>query len=334
MKRTLIFSLLALALAMILPGLSALFLPSWAPTVPPESAGEDVPAAEAVFFDIDGSIAVTVLHHGQTLTMTMAEYLPGVLSGEMSPDFAAAALEAQAVAARTYALARRHVSGSHPEAQVCDSAECCQVWLDEAECRARWGESYGENMARMRAAVAATNGEVLTYQGEPIQACFHSSSPGRTESSQALWGTELPYLVSVDSPETGADVPGFVSTRELRPEEFREVILTRYPDSELRTALPPDWLGECREDPGGRVAEIEVGGTAISGTEMRSLFSLRSASFTLVWTGQSFLFTVTGFGHGAGMSQYGANVMAREGADYRTILAHYYPGTTLEKRIG
>ena len=333
MKRTLIFSLLALALALLLPGLAALLLPSWDPGAAPETVPEVAPAAEAVFFDIDGSTAVTVLHRGRVLTMTMAEYLPGVLSGEMSPDFAAPALEAQAVAARTYALARRGVSGNHPEAQVCDQAGCCQVWLDETECRARWGESFGANMARMRAAVAATNGEVLTYEGEPIQACFHSSSPGRTESSQALWGTELPYLVSVDSPETATDVPGFVTALELRPEEFREVILAKYPESELRTALPPDWLGECRLDEGGRVAEIEVGGTAIPGTEMRSLFDLRSASFTLAWTGQSFLFTVTGFGHGAGMSQYGANVMAQEGADYRAILAHYYPGTTLEKKI-
>ena len=130
-------------------------------------------------------------------------------------------------------------------------------------------------------------------------------------------------------PETADDVPNFISTVEVAPEDFRETILSEYPGCAITETLPPDWLGARTLDTGGRVASIRVGGTPISGTKMRSLFSLRSASFTLEWTGRSFLFTVTGYGHGAGMSQYGANVMAREGSTWREILSHYYPGTEL-----
>lgn len=143
-----------------------------------------------------------------------------------------------------------------------------------------------------------------------------------------LWGTSLPYLVSVDSPETAEDVPNYISTLEVSPEDFRDTILAALPEADLST-LPPEWVGESALDSSGRVAAIRVGGLAVPGTRMRTLFSLRSTNFTLEWTGRSFLFTVTGFGHGAGMSQYGANVMAQEGSTYGEILSHYYPGTVL-----
>ncbi len=326
MKRCICVSLLALALSLAL----AVTLPRWMGPPPIPEAGSAPAAEPAVFYDADGMTVLRLLHKGEVKTMTLAEYLPGVLAGEMPADFAPAALCAQAVAARTYALQQRRKE-AHPQADVCSDPACYQVWLDEAEQRARWGEDEPVFIARMRAAVAATNGEYLTYEGEPILCCFHSSSAGYTESSANLWGEALPYLVSVESPETAADVPDYVSRVEVSAQEFREVILSRFPEAELKTTLPPDWLGARSTDTSGRVAGVRVGGVAIPGTEMRSLFGLRSACFDLAWTGMSFRFTVTGYGHGAGMSQYGANVMARGGADYREILAHYYPGTELKR---
>ena len=327
MKRCILVSLLALTLVMAM----TLTLPRLLPERPvTEEAPAPSAAAEAVFYDADGMMVLRVLHHGEIKTMTLAEYLPGVLAGEVPVDFAPAALCAQAVAARTYVLAQQH-KDAHPAAEVCSDPACCQVWLDETERQALWGEDEAANMARMRSAVAATNGEYLSYEGEPILCCFHSSSPGYTESSANLWGKALPYLVSVESPETAGDVPNYVSTVELSAEEFREVILSRYPDAELKTTLPPDWLGTRTEDMSGRVASVQVGGTAIPGTALRAMFGLRSACFDLKWTGMSFRFTVTGYGHGAGMSQYGANVMAGNGADYQEILTHYYPGTELKR---
>ena len=332
MKRCFLLSALALILALALP----LLLPMAAPDsirerlFPPSPAPVFRPQEEAVPGTPDGRTRVSLLAGDEVRLLTMEEYLPGVLAGEMPVSFQPEALRAQAVAARTFAAYHAgHAAPRHPEAEVCSDSGCCQVWLGEAELRDRWGADYEANMGRIRSAVESTDGQILTYGGEPILSCFHASSAGATENSAVLWGRALPYLVSVDSPETASDVPGFVSTVEVWPEEFREVILSAYPDAGLTDTIPPDWLGSRTLDTSGRVAAIRVGGQAVPGTAMRSLFSLRSAHFTLEWTGHSFLFTVTGSGHGAGMSQYGANVMAREGADFAAILAHYYPGTEL-----
>ena len=340
MKRCILVSLLLLAFALLLPLAAPRIAPVRIPAIParavtptPGEAGDPPGAesgAEVLRPRADESVTVSFFHDGQVRQITLADYLPGVLAGEMPAAFEEDALRAQAVAARTFAAFHKlRGAPAHPGADVCDDPACCQVWIGEEELRDRWGENYDLYQRRILSAVAATDGEYLTFEGEPILACFHSSSPGQTEASAALWGTPLPYLVSVDSPETADDVPNFISTVEVAPEDFRETILSEYPGCAITETLPPDWLGARTLDTGGRVASIRVGGTPISGTKMRSLFSLRSASFTLEWTGRSFLFTVTGYGHGAGMSQYGANVMAREGSTWREILSHYCPGTEL-----
>ena len=273
---------------------------------------------------------LTILKDGQVLTMSLEEYLPGVIAGEMPASFRPQALRAQAVASRTYALRRMgEPSPRHPSAQLCADGGCCQVWLSEQERRDRWGEDFARYEAAVRSAAEDTAGMILTYGGEPILACFHASSPGRTESSGAVWGTALPYLVSVDTPEGPGDVPGFVSTAELTPEALREGIRSLAPRAPF-DGPPEDWVGERVLDTGGRVAAIRIGGTTVPGAAVREVFSLRSACFTLDWTGESFLFTVRGSGHGAGMSQYGAQVLAGQGASWQEILAHYYPGARLE----
>ena len=193
--------------------------------------------------------------------------------------------------------------------------------------RANWGEEYEENLSRIRAAVADTAGESLRYRGEPVFAAFHASSAGATEDSGAVWSPR-PYLVSVDSPETARDVPGYISSLRCAPIDFRDVILSAYPQADF-SGPEAAWIGELRRDGSGRVAGAVLGGVEIPGKELRRLFSLRSTAFTLEYREGDFLFTVVGSGHGVGMSQYGAMVLARDGADYRGILTHYYPGTEL-----
>ena len=325
MKKALLLSLAAFCLALLLPNLlrrTAVRPVVAAPALRPESETAS-PAGP------DGSVTVTLLHDGEVLTLTMAEYLPGAVAGEMPASFAAEALRAQAVASRTYALRRAGQACSrHPQAALCDDPGCCQRWLDEEQRRTLWGAEYDRWAAAVEAAEQDTDGAILVSGGEPILACFHASSPGRTESSAAVWGAALPYLVSVDSPESAETVPGFVTEAVFSPEEFRAAVLDAHPAAGL-TGKPETWLGQRVTDAAGRTALLQVGDAALTGTELRQLFSLRSAAFTLEWTGESFLFTVTGSGHGAGMSQYGANVMAAEGASWREILAHYYPGTEL-----
>ena len=333
MKRCMLTSILSLLFSLLLPvsvpyaagvsGIGALPGSSGAASAaPPET-----PAP--VFSGFDALTGITLLRGGAVETLSMAEYLPGVVAGEMPASFEPDALRAQAVAARSYALARRNAPpAAHPQCALCDDPGCCEVYLTADERAERWGEQYDLWESRIEEAVRDTDGVYLVYDGEPITACFHASSAGYTESGAAVWGGDVPYLVSVSSPETASDVPNFVTTAEFSPESFREKFLAAYPEADL-SAQPPDWVGERTVDPSGRVSSVRIGNIFVPGTKMRSIFSLRSANFTLAWTGRSFLFTVSGSGHGAGMSQYGANVMAKNGSVWQEILAHYYPGTSL-----
>lgn len=332
MKRCVLMSVLSLLFSLLLPVSVQHAVGASIGEAPPEAspAASAAPeSAAAVSSGLDALTGVTLLRGGAVETLSMAEYLPGVVAGEMPASFDPDALRAQAVAARSYALARMLTPpAAHPQCALCDSPGCCEVYLTAEARRERWGEQYDLWETRIEEAVRETDGVYLVYDGEPVAACFHASSAGYTESGAAVWGGDVPYLVSVSSPETAADVPNFVTTAEFSPESFREIFLAAYPEADL-SAQPPEWIGERTIDPSGRVSSVRVGDVSVPGTKMRSIFSLRSANFTLAWTGRSFLFTVSGSGHGAGMSQYGANVMAKNGSTWREILAHYYPGTSL-----
>ncbi len=296
--------------------------PPDAPTASPEASALPQAAAGS-----DAAIIFTASMDGETVTVDMASYLPGVVAAEMPASFEAEALKAQAVAARTYILYCMGLEKeAHPDADVCGDSGCCKAYLSEVALRERWGDNFDTYWAAIRASVTETDGLYLTYEGSAIQA-VHSSSAGQTEDSGSLWGA-LPYLTSVESPETEADVPGYISTVEVSPEDFRETIQGYSPEAALGED-PAAWVGAATETAGGRVDTLLVGGVEISGQALRSLFGLRSTAFTLAYTGESFLFTVTGYGHGVGMSQYGANVLAQGGSSFDAILAHYYPGTVL-----
>ena len=170
----------------------------------------------------DERTTLTVLTEDGPIPMTMAEYLPRAVAAEMPASYGQEALKAQAVAARSYVLSGKR----HADADVCTDHGCCLAYHSEDELRALWGEDYDGNMALVRAAVTATDGQVLTYQGEIIEAAFHASSAGRTESSAAVWSA-LPYLVSVPSPETEENVPGLLSSAVFTPEELSAVTSLR-----------------------------------------------------------------------------------------------------------
>lgn len=270
--------------------------------------------------------SISVLHGGEIYTVPLEKYLVGVVAAEMPADFEPEALKAQAVAARTYTLYCA-AAAKHGDTQVCTSFACCQAWKSEDAMRQSWGEDFDRHYAKISAAVDDTAGQFLTYEGEPVFSAFHSSSAGRTESCGAIWSA-LPYLVSVESPENENNVPGYTSQVELSPLDFRDTLLYACPEADF-SGEESSWIGPVNLEDSGRVDSVELGGVLYSGTKLRELFALRSTAFTLDYTGTSFLFNVTGFGHGVGMSQYGANVMAAEGTDYTAILAHYYPGTRL-----
>lgn len=279
---------------------------------------EDMPARTAA----DSRTTIAVLTDGAPAAMTMAEYLPRAVAAEMPASFEMEALKAQAVAARTFVLANTR----HENADVCTDGGCCVAYLDESVLRERWGGDFAQNMKRVRDAVSATDGLYLTYNGQAIQAAFHASSAGATESSAAIW-SPAPYLVSVPSPESAETVPGLVATARFTADELSAALGLDPSGS------PAEWIGDIRLDQAGRVESASVCGAAFSGGQLRSRLGLRSTAFTVEWDGSRFVFTVSGYGHGVGMSQYGAHLYARQGMRFQDILAHYYPGTVLSDYV-
>ena len=326
MKKIIFVSFLLLLAAILIPLVFA-ERPLHAETPGGTGTAAENPSAEESW---DARQQVRVQDGQEIETVTLRDYLPGVLAGEMPASFEPEALKAQAVAARTYILyCRQRTNTAHPEADVCNDAACCKAYVSEEQLRSQWGDAYAANMEKIQSAVQETDGVYLTYDGEPIQAVFHSSSAGRTEDSGNLW-SEVPYLVSVESPESEQMVPNYVSTVEMSPEEFKSSLLEQAPDADL-SGDPAGWITDVQYNATGRVASMDIGGQTLTGGQARTAFGLRAAAFQVQYTGAAFRFTVTGYGHGVGMSQYGANAMAQNGADYREILLHYYTGVQLSE---
>ncbi|MDO5400467.1 MAG: stage II sporulation protein D [Eubacteriales bacterium] len=258
---------------------------------------------------------------GSTEEVDREAYLLGVVLAEMPASFEEEALKAQAVAARTYTQKARTTGGKHGDGSLCRDAACCQAYMDPEEYLSRGGAL--SDLARVRTAVEATRGQVLTYEGELIEATYFSCSGGSTEDAAAVWGTEFPYLQAVQSPgEEGA--AHFTDTVRFTDAEFAQALGADLPEGE-------DWFGEVRYTDGGGVKSMEIAGTTYPGTRLRSLLGLRSTAFTLEAADGEIVITTRGFGHRVGMSQYGADAMAATGSTYREILAHYYPGTALSE---
>lgn len=278
---------------------------------------------------IDGGTMLNVLIDGKIQQMSLEDYIWGVVAAEMPASFQIEALRAQAVAARTYAMNKADgISKEHPDAQLCGNPGCCQAYISHDQAAKNWGDSAKENEKKITEAVKSTAGEVILYQGELIDAVFFSSAAGATLDAVEVWGGSVPYLVSVDSPE-GEEVPHYHTDVTYTAEEFRTIFLKEYPDAKLEGS-PAAWFGEAVRTASGGVNTIAVGGISVKGTVIRTLFSLRSSVFAVEPTETSVTFRVTGNGHGVGMSQYGANALAKQGKTYQEILKWYYTGVTVE----
>ncbi len=319
------------AAALLLP-LLALDAPETPVMEPPEPSPLPSAAAEpspAAAWDAGQPVRV-LLEDGTVAELTMAEYLWRVVAAEMPASFEPEALAAQAVCARTYSLWKMQ-AGSHrgSGADLCSDSHCCQAYIEPEEAAGRWGGLAETYTAKIAAAVAATDGQALTYDGRVIQAAFFSSAAGRTEDAAAVWGNSLPYLVPVDSPE-GEEVPNYHTTVTLTAQELRALAQEEHPDAVL-TGDSAGWIRDVTYTASGRVAQLSLGGVTLSGGAARELFGLRSASFTVEEAEGVFTFSVTGYGHGVGMSQYGANAMAKAGNSWREIVEHYYTGAKAER---
>ena len=301
------------------------YLAAGGPAAEPEPAA---PETAAVHHDRD--VTLTIQDGDTTEQMTLERYLTGVVRGEMPASFEMEALRAQAAAERSYVYYQLAAGrkDAHPDADFCTDHTCCSADLSETAAREKWGGDFAPWNTRVEQAVSDTDGQVVLYNGRPILAVFHSSSAGRTAAAGDVWSGDLPYLVSVDSPEGEETVPNYYSTMTFTAAEAKEKLLTAHPELKL-SGTPDRWFGAAAENGSGRVETVSVGGTDIEGTELRRIFGLRSACFTVAADSESVTFRVTGYGHGVGMSQYGANQLAREGKTWQEILEWYYTGATV-----
>lgn len=281
--------------------------------------------------ETDGAVMVTLNHNGKVEEIPLDEYLCGVVAAEMPALFPEEALKAQAVAARTYTMKKiaSAPAKEHSGAAVCSNPSHCKAYSPLASFASSWNDSATEYTEKIMNAVADTDGEILLYGGQPITAVFHSTSSGKTENASDVWGGNVPYLVSVESPGEEAS-PRYLEEKEVSPDEFKNTFLKKYPAASF-DINPENWVTDISRSEAGGVKKISIGKVALKGSDVRSLFGLNSTNFTITYDGGVIKMKTRGYGHGVGMSQYGARAMALEGKNYREILAAYYTGTELGK---
>lgn len=282
--------------------------------------------------------SVNVYNHinGEIITMPLDDYVAAVTVAEMPTDSPSEALKAQTVAVRTLAVSAVLDTDktAHCGADICTNPAHCQGYSSKKDFIQKYGESGEQVFLNAENAAKATSGIILLYKNQPIIAAFHASSGNRTASSSEVWGGSLDYLVSVESPELADD--------ELKEKVINQITFTKEEFINALNAAGVAISEECKKSPfhlwisgkelsdSGRVAEINIGGKIISGSQLRSYLGLKSSNFEISYDNDNITFITTGYGHGVGMSQLGAVAMAKKGESFNAILQNYYPGTILE----
>ncbi len=314
-----------------------LVLPVWcfracrAAQTPMTRITPDIPATPSIELERP-SIPIAVYDDaaGYVVDMDLEDYLVGVVAAEMPASYESEALKAQAVAARTYAVKKmKRFSGSGCDrgGDVCTDSNHCQAYRSPEKRRQTWGRDAETNEARIQAAVTATAGQIVTYDDQPIEAFFHSTSGGMTEDSANAFSEPLPYLKSVPSDET--DAPRYQNALELSRAEFANAVNKAYGKAKLKAKSLEKSVAVLSRYPSGRAERIRLGKTEISGKQLRALFALDSSNVTFEFTKNAVILHTKGYGHGVGMSQTGANDMAKTGSRYDEILSYYYQNTKL-----
>lgn len=274
---------------------------------------------------------VKLLHTntGEIEELNLDQYLYGVVSSEMPANFEEEALKAQAVVARTYTIYKITNGNKHENADICDDSKCCQAWISKEARFEKWNETERENnWSKIVSAVESTKGKIIMYEGKPINAFFHSNSGGKTEIASSVWGgKDEPYLQAVET-SGESNYTQYSSELTISKEEFIEKIKQYHSDFEIDFSSD-NQIEVLEYTEGQRIKKIKIGNLELAGTEIRNIFGLKSAKFEILVERENVKFNVLGYGHGVGMSQTGADSMAKEGKNYEEIIKHYYTGVEI-----
>jgi stage II sporulation protein D len=293
-----------------------------------KASSQEAMPVDARLLDDSVEVAVYRMAKNKIEEIPLERYVAGVVAAEMPAQFELEALKAQALTARTY-IVRQMLSGEQiavPEGAMVTDTVTHQVYKNEDDLRKIWKpEEYAWKLQKVQEAVIATKGQILTYKGEPISSTFFSTSNGFTENSEDYWSNSFPYLRSVASPWDVKESPKFNNQVVMPISEFERRL-------GVRLASGGDAVGEIVErTEGNRVAKVQIGGKTLSGKDVREKLDLKSSDFSWVKKGDHIVIKTKGYGHGVGMSQYGANGMAKEGKTYDEIVKYYYKGVNIAK---
>lgn len=317
---------LAILLAIILMVPAAIILFGDEPSELSQKEPEEIPLPSKLENQIPISVYRT--ESKQVEVVPIEEYIVGVVAAEMPADFELEALKAQAMAARTYMIRRlagKKYSDVPEGAHVTDTVQH-QVYMDEAQRQKVWGEDYDWKIAKIRKAVVETAGKVLTYAGEPIDATFFSTSNGFTENSEEYWAKQIPYLRSVQVPWDKSS-PKYEWTTSIPMKTIEKKLNIKL---SAKASTTSDWIKVLEKTTGDRIAKIQVGDQVLTGREFREKLGLPSSDFKFQVKKDLLQITTYGYGHGVGMSQWGANGMASEGKQAHDIVKYFYQGIAIE----
>ena len=269
------------------------------------------------------TIRLLHIETGQVEEVELDSYLLNVVSAEMPAAYEIEALKAQAIVARTYTIYKIKNGGKHENADICDSSLCCQAWISKENRLARWEENVKEEYwKKIEEAVNTTKGKYITYNGEVINAFFHSNSGGTTELPINVWGGSYPYLQIVETSGEEA-YSGYSSEVRISKDELISKMFTKYIDFEINFE-DENCIKILENNESNRVKKIKIGNKELTGVEVRNLFGLKSAKFSFEIVENEMIFSVIGYGHGVGLSQSGSDSLAKQGYDYISIIKHYY----------
>ena len=294
---------------------------------------------ELIYFDREDrasddqeSFKVLDITTGKVEEISVFDYVVGAVCAEMPATFEPEALKAQAVAAHTYAQRQKEKALTSPDKELngayfSNDSSKYQAYFTENQAKQYYGDNYEQYIEKIKNAVSDVESEILVYEDEPIIAAFHSMSSGTTESAENVWGSKVEYLIPVES-DYDTEAPKYMEEYEYTADEVKERLENAFDDIKLGDK-PEEWFSDVSKSKSNTVLEIKAGNLTVTGQEIRAALSLRSASFDIEYD-DGFKITTRGYGHCVGMSQYGANAMAKEGKTYKEILEHYYPNTELK----
>lgn len=265
---------------------------------------------------------------GEIKTISAEDYVRGALAAEMPASFHMEALKAQAVSAHTYALYCAEAAGqAGADYDFTANPANCEGFITADQAGDFFGSQYDYYWGRICEAADTALDYVMVYEGEPILAAYHASSVGITEAAENVWPNPVPYLVPVDSAGDSLS-PGYSTTVSMSTSAVKEALTAAFGDIRL-SSRPQSWIEPLEYSPSGYITLVRVGDTEVHGSELRFALGLRSTAIAMDYAADVFTFTTTGYGHGVGLSQYGADYMALQGSTFDEILTHYYPGATL-----